>query len=135
MKPKKPIETLILTIREQRVILAPDLADLYGVETRVLNQGVKRNVERFPEDFIFRLTAEEFSALKVTGNVSSDGRAALRSQIVILEPGRPGEGGWRGGDCPVGVPSAQSLTKFTSRPFAPRAADDSPSTYPLALSL
>jgi hypothetical protein len=88
MKPRKPIETLILTIREQRVILAPDLADLYGVETRVLNQGVKRNVERFPEDFIFQLTAEEFSALKDAGNVSSDGRAALRSQIVILEPGR-----------------------------------------------
>lgn len=88
MKPKKPIESPILTIREQRVILAPDLADLYGVETRVLNQAVKRNAERFPEDFIFQLTAGEFSALKDAGKVSGDGRVALRSQIVILEPGR-----------------------------------------------
>ena len=88
MKPKKPIESLILTLREQRVILAPDLADVYGVETRALNQSVKRNAERFPEDFIFQLTAGEFSALKDAGKVSGDGRAALRSQIVILESGR-----------------------------------------------
>jgi hypothetical protein len=59
MKPKKPIETLILMIRGQRVILAPDLADLYGVETRVLNQAVKRNADRFPEDFMFQLNAAE----------------------------------------------------------------------------
>jgi hypothetical protein len=88
MKPKKAIESLILTIREQRVVLAPDLADLYGVETRVLNQAVKRNTDRFPEDFIFQLTAGEFLGLKDAGQVSSDGRAALRSQIVILEKGR-----------------------------------------------
>jgi hypothetical protein len=88
MKPKKPIETLILSIRNQKVILAPDLADVYGVETRALNQAVKRNAERFPEDFIFQLTATEFSALKHAGKVSGDGRAALRSQIVILESGR-----------------------------------------------
>ena len=88
MKPKKPIESLILTLREQRVILAPDLADVYGVETRALNQAVKRNVERFPGDFIFQLTTGEFSALKDAGKVFGDGRAALRSQIVILEPGR-----------------------------------------------
>jgi hypothetical protein len=54
------------------------------VETRALNQSVKRNAERFPEDFIFQLTAGEFSALKDAGKVSGDGRAALRSQIVIL---------------------------------------------------
>ena len=88
MKSKKPIETLILNIRNQKVILAPDLADVYGVETRALNQAVKRNAERFPEDFIFQLTAGEFSALKDAGKVSGDGRAALRSQIVILESGR-----------------------------------------------
>jgi hypothetical protein len=52
MKPKKPIETLILNIRNQKVILAPDLADVYAVETRALNQVVKRNAERFPEDLI-----------------------------------------------------------------------------------
>jgi hypothetical protein len=88
MKSKKPIESLILTLRDQRVILAPDLADVYGVETRALNQAVKRNAERFPEDFIFQLATGEFSVLKDAGKVSGDGRAALRSQIVILEPGR-----------------------------------------------
>jgi hypothetical protein len=88
IKPKKPIETLILNIRNQKVILAPDLADVYAAETRAINQAVKRNAERFPEDFIFQLTAGEFSALKEAGKVSGDGRAALRSQIVILESGR-----------------------------------------------
>jgi hypothetical protein len=88
MKPKKPIESLIQTLRGQKVILAPDLAEVYGVETRALNQAIKRNAERFPSDFIFQITAGEFSALKAAGKVSGDGRAALRSQIVILEPGR-----------------------------------------------
>lgn len=88
MKPPVHVESLILTVREQRVILAPDLADLYGVETRVLNQAVKRNADRFPEDFVFQLTAKEFAALKGASLVSSDGRAALRSQTVILEQGR-----------------------------------------------
>jgi hypothetical protein len=88
MKPKKAIESLIVTINDQRVILAPDLADVYGVETRALNQAVKRYAERFPGDFIFQLTAGEFSMLQEAGQVSGDGRATIRSQIVILEPGR-----------------------------------------------
>ncbi|MDD5384537.1 MAG: ORF6N domain-containing protein [Gallionella sp.] len=53
------IETKILTIRGQKAMLDADLAELYGVETRVLNQAVKRNIERFPEDFMFQLTAAE----------------------------------------------------------------------------
>ena len=64
MKSKKPIESLILTLRGQKVILDADLAELYGVPTKVFNQAVKRNVERFPEDFIFQLTAHEWSSLK-----------------------------------------------------------------------
>jgi hypothetical protein len=64
MKAKPPIETLILTIRDQRVILAPDLADVHGVETRVLNQAVKRNPERFPGDFIFNSPPRSFWRLK-----------------------------------------------------------------------
>lgn len=48
------IETKILLIRGQRVMLDADLAELYGVATKVLNQAVKRNTERFPEDFMFR---------------------------------------------------------------------------------
>jgi len=53
------IEGRILLIRGQKVMLDRDLAMLYGVETRALNQAVRRNIERFPEDFILRLTREE----------------------------------------------------------------------------
>jgi hypothetical protein len=85
MKQKPPIETLILEIHGERVILAADLADIYGVETRALTQAIKRNAERFPTDFSFQITPEEFSELKSQGIVSSDGRASLRSQFVILK--------------------------------------------------
>src|ERR1039458_2004300 len=51
MKPKKPIESLILNVRSQKVILDADLAELYDVPTKVFNQAVKRNADRFPEDF------------------------------------------------------------------------------------
>ena len=57
--PLMPIESLIHVIRGQQVMLDSDLARLYGVETRVLNQAVKRNIERFPDDFMFQLTKEE----------------------------------------------------------------------------
>lgn len=57
-------ERCILQIRGQKVILSHDLARLYDVETKVLNQAVKRNIERFPEDFMFQLTEEEFSNLR-----------------------------------------------------------------------
>jgi hypothetical protein len=59
MKELQPIETLILTLRDQRVILDADLAGLYGVPTKVLNQAVKRNGGRFPVDFMFRVTEAE----------------------------------------------------------------------------
>jgi hypothetical protein len=57
--PVKPIESLILIIRGQRVMVDADLAQLYGVPTKVLNQAIKRHGDRFPEDFLFRLTAAE----------------------------------------------------------------------------
>ena len=53
------IQSKIYEIRGQKVMLDRDLAELYQVETRVLNQAVKRNIDRFPEDFMFRLTKEE----------------------------------------------------------------------------
>lgn len=53
------IQSKIYEIRGQKVMLDRDLAEMYGVETRVLNQAVKRNIERFPEDFMFQLTDEE----------------------------------------------------------------------------
>ena len=59
IQPVEQIESLILTIRGKQVILDRDLARLYGVETKRLNQQVQRNLERFPEDFMFQLTKEE----------------------------------------------------------------------------
>jgi hypothetical protein len=64
VKPKKPIESLILTLRSQKVILDSYLAELYGVPTKVFNQAVRRNADRFPEDFSFQLTRQEWSNLK-----------------------------------------------------------------------
>jgi hypothetical protein len=64
VKPKPPIESLILSLRSQKVILDADLAALYGVPTKRLNEQVKRNADRFPEDFMFQLTAPEFENLK-----------------------------------------------------------------------
>lgn len=61
MKRSKPIESLILTIRGHKVMIDADLAGLYAVETRTLNQAVKRNADRFPKDFMFRLNAGEKS--------------------------------------------------------------------------
>jgi len=62
--PIERIEKSILVIRGQRVILDKDLATLYGVETKVLNQAVTRNLKRFPDDFMFRLTRQELRNLK-----------------------------------------------------------------------
>jgi hypothetical protein len=71
-----PVDKAILMVRGQRVVLGPDLARIYGVETRALTQAVKRNAARFPEDFVFRLTRRE------TVDV-----ARSRSQSVILKRG------------------------------------------------
>ena len=78
--PDEFIEDTILLIRGKRVILDHDLARLYGVTTRVLNQAVKRNLDRFPEDFMFQLNEAE------TGDWQHLKR--LRSQIVILKKAR-----------------------------------------------
>lgn len=67
------IESKILLIRGQKVMLDADLAELYGVETRRLNEQVGRNIERFPVDFMFQLTAEEFANLKSQFATSSWG--------------------------------------------------------------
>lgn len=75
--PASDITPLIRTIRETRVILDSDLAGIYGVDTRTLNQAVKRNRDRFPDDFIFLLSKDELAEVQ-----------RLRSQNVILKPGR-----------------------------------------------
>jgi len=71
------IRNKIYEIRGQRVMLDYDLAELYEVETRVINQAVKRNIERFPEDFMFRLTSEEWMRSQ---NVLSSGKGDKKIQ-------------------------------------------------------
>ena len=71
--PTEIIAERIVIVRDQKVILDSDLAALYGVETRRLNEQVRRNRARFPEDFIFELTAEEFANLKSQFATSSWG--------------------------------------------------------------
>ena len=76
----KRVDSKILLIRGQRVILDTDLAELYGVEVRHLNQQVKRNSRRFPDDFVIRLSAEEAANLRsqiVTSSSSHGGRRTL----------------------------------------------------------
>jgi hypothetical protein len=88
--PSERIERSILLVRGHKVLLDSDLAELYGVETRVLNQAVARNRARFPEDFMFQLTKEELEEWRsqfVISNSSPSG-TRLRSQSVILKAGR-----------------------------------------------
>lgn len=94
MKPSKPIESVILDLRSQKVILDADLAALYEVPTKRLNEQVKRNADRFPEDFMFQLTAQEWNGLKSQNATSSEGvfkaeedQTTSRSQIATTSHG------------------------------------------------
>lgn len=71
--PVERIETVILFVRGERVILDADIAALYGVETKALVRAVKRNLDRFPRDFMFQLTPEEISNLRYQFGTSSWG--------------------------------------------------------------
>ena len=84
MKPNPPIEPPIAIVREQRVILDADLARVYGVPTKRFNEAFKRNRHRFPDDFAFQLTAEEFANLKSQIATSSlpEGTGANWSQFA-----------------------------------------------------
>lgn len=81
--PLERVQNRIIMIREKRVMLDSDLAGLYGTTTKRLNEQVRRNRGRFPEDFVFRLTDEEF--------------AALRSHLATTNEGGRGESPGRGG--------------------------------------
>jgi len=72
------IENKIYSIRDKQVMLDKNLAELYQVETRILNQAVKRNIERFPSDFMFQLTKEEFENLKSQFVISSYNHGGIR---------------------------------------------------------
>lgn len=81
---KKEIQKRILVFRERQVLLDSDLAELYGVETRQLVQQVKRNAERFPEEFMFQLSAEETEALKSQSVISNSGRGGRRTPPYVF---------------------------------------------------
>jgi len=97
--PTKPenVVPLVRLIRGEKVLLDADLAELYGVATKVLNQAVKRNAERFPADFMFQLSAEESEA--------------MRSQFVTASS-RPG-GNWS-----QSVTSSRKHRGAAYRPYA-----------------
>jgi hypothetical protein len=76
--PAIAVESRILFLRHQRVILDADIAELYGVPVRVLNQQVKRNQQRFPSDFVFQLTAKEHEILRSQIVISSDTHGGRR---------------------------------------------------------
>ena len=78
------VESKIFLIRGKQVMVDRDLAELYGVETRVINQAVKRNLERFPEEFRFQLTSEEYDFLRSQSVTSKMENDSLRSQSVTL---------------------------------------------------
>lgn len=91
------ITSRIFHIRQQKVMLDSDLAELYGVQTKVLNQAVKRNLQRFPADFTFQLSEKEWTALKnqidnlrsqnVTINIDKRGRHRKYLPFVFTEHG------------------------------------------------
>ncbi len=84
MLPDRVIITKIIVLRDQKVIVDRDLANLYGVETRVLNQAVKRNIKRFPVDFMFQMTNEELKAWKSQIVMSESDRMGLRKPPYVF---------------------------------------------------
>ena len=90
MKDKAP-DIRILTIRDQKVVLDSDLARVYSVTTKRLNEQLRRNRKRFPQDFAFQLSAEEYESLRsqfATLDKGTSGSELKRSQTATLKPGR-----------------------------------------------
>lgn len=78
------VAPMIHWIRQEKVMLDRDLADLYGVETRALKQAVRRNIERFPEDFMFELSDEEFASWRSQTVMSKSDRQGLRHRPMAF---------------------------------------------------
>lgn len=85
------VEDKIFMIRGKQVMLDHDLAELYGVETKRITEAVKRNIERFPEEFRFQLTEEEYKTLRSQIVTSKNEAEPLRSQIATLKNGERGK--------------------------------------------
>jgi hypothetical protein len=82
--PEKRVLKIIMVVRGENVILDSDLAKLYDVETRRLSEQVRRNVEKFPDDFMFQLTKEEFENLKSQIATSSSGWGGRREAPICF---------------------------------------------------
>ena len=82
--PLEPIANSIVLIGNQKVLLDEDLAALYGVETRRLNEQVRRNAARFPSDFVFQLSASEYAALMSQNATSKPGRGGRRKRPLAF---------------------------------------------------
>ena len=95
--PAERVVRSILLVRGQKVILDEDLASLFGVETKTLNRAVKRNADRFPRDFCFRLTSEEWASLRYQFGTSK-GRGGRRYSPIAFT------------DAPARFPHAATLT-------------------------
>ena len=89
------IKPNIQVIRNQRIVISSDLANLYGVLPKVLMQAVKRNADRFPDDFMFQLSFSEWQTLKSQFVTSTGGAKNLKSQIVTSSPDETQHGGAR----------------------------------------
>ena len=126
--PMDRVEKIILVLRGHRVILDTDLAEIYVVPAKRLNEQVKRNLERFPADFMFQLSSQEYSNLKSQSATSSSnpinaGRAgALTRRTAAPEGGRAlkavmsdEQRGSRAAGCPV----TRSRLKNNSKPIKP----------------
>ena len=85
--PAEQIESIILLIRGQKVILDRDLAQLYGVTTGNLNKAVKRNLDRFPNDFMFPLTKEEYESLRFQFGIFKKGQHSKYLPYAFTEQG------------------------------------------------
>ena len=85
--PVEQIDSIILFVRGQKIILDSDLAQLYGVTTGNLNKAVKRNISRFPNDFMFQLTADEYKSLRFRSGIFKKGQHSKYLPYAFTEQG------------------------------------------------
>jgi ORF6N domain len=124
--PTDAVESRILSIRGQKVILDSDLAAIYGVETKALNRAIKRNAKRFPPDFIFQLTRAEVENLRCQTGTSSLAYGGRRYWPYAFT-----ENGAVMAASVLNSPSAVRMSVFVVRAFAQIAAQGAPALEPL----
>jgi hypothetical protein len=116
--PVERIQRAIYLIRDQKVMLDADLAALYGVTTGNLNKAVKRNLQRFPEDFMFELTAEEPDNLRFQIGISSS--YGGRRYLPYAPSSRPSASSWR--RLSPNRPTGKSVSMSRKRPLLTESA-------------